>query len=178
MNLIWVLHILGFTYLNGVQEIPQNGIELEPPYEPDPVVFSYNTPAWYILGICVAIIFGWILFRQYTKYKKNRYRREAIKALGEMESALEDTSPNTVLNSLRILLKQVAIYAFGRTEVAPLYGKAWLSYLDSTARDISFSAYEDLLVPSSATTQEYSEKRIKEALALSKKWIKTHARKL
>jgi hypothetical protein len=49
--------------------------------EPDPIGYSFNTPGWYmvlVLLMLVAIIIGIV---QYRKYKKNAYRREAVRKI-------------------------------------------------------------------------------------------------
>ena len=171
-----LIHFLTLLPFGVSQETQIETIELEPPFEPNPVTFSFDTSAWYVLVVCIVVLIGLTIFRQYLSYRKNSYRREAIKVLGEMETALDNTHIELTLNKVRIVLKQVAIFTFGRTKVAPLYGEEWIEFLESTGKNTAFSNYEGLLISTLSESQEISNPRMKKLITLSKKWIKTHAR--
>jgi hypothetical protein len=171
-----LIHVLTVPSLVILQEIQAGTIELEPLFEPNPVGFTFDTPAWQVLGMCLLAGVIFIIFQQFKRYSKNKYRREAIKALGEVEAALGDSQLDLALNKVRIVLKQVAIFTFGRPKVAPLYGEDWIKFLESTGKNTSFSKYEGLLKSTVIETQETTNLRIKELITLSKKWIRTHAR--
>ncbi|MFT6996058.1 MAG: hypothetical protein ACJA1P_002805 [Maribacter sp.] len=171
-----LIHVLTVPSLVILQEIQAETIELEPLFEPNPVGFTFDTPAWQVLGMCLLAGVIFIIFQQFKRYSKNKYRREAIKALGEVEAALGDSQLDLALNKVRIVLKQVAIFTFGRPKVAPLYGEDWIKFLESTGKNTSFSKYEGLLKSTVIETQETTNLRIKELITLSKKWIRTHAR--
>jgi hypothetical protein len=171
-----LIHVLTVPSLVILQEIQAETIELEPLFEPNPGGFTFDTPAWQVLGMCLLAGVIFIIFQQFKRYSKNKYRREAIKALGEVEAALGDSQLDLALNKVRIVLKQVAIFTFGRPKVAPLYGEDWIKFLESTGKNTSFSKYEGLLKSTVIETQETTNLRIKELITLSKKWIRTHAR--
>lgn len=171
-----LIHVLTVPSLVILQEIQAETIELEPLFEPDPVGFTFDTPAWQVLATCLVAGIGVIIFQQYKRYSKNRYRREAIKVLGEVEATLDDSQLEVELNKVRVVLKQVAIFTFGRPKVAPLYGADWIKFLESTGKNTSFSKYEGLLKSTAIETQETTNLRMKELITLSKKWIRTHAR--
>lgn len=171
-----IIHLLTVPSLVILQEIQAETIELEPLFEPNPVGFTFDTPAWQVLGMCLLAGVIFIIFQQYRRYSKNKYRREAIKALGEVEATLGDSQLDLSLNKVRIVLKQVAIFTFGRPKVAPLYGEDWIKFLESTGKNTSFSKYEGLLKSTVIETQETTNTRMKELITLSKKWIRTHAR--
>jgi hypothetical protein len=50
--------------------------------EPSPVSFTFGAPGWYVLAVLLLLTFlgfAWFLFR---RYKKELYRRQAVKELG------------------------------------------------------------------------------------------------
>ncbi|MFT6796697.1 MAG: hypothetical protein ACJART_001841, partial [Maribacter sp.] len=154
-----LIHVLTVPSLVILQEIQAETIELEPLFEPNPVGFTFDTPAWQVLGMCLLAGVIFIIFQQFKRYSKNKYRREAIKALGEVEAALGDSQLDLALNKVRIVLKQVAIFTFGRPKVAPLYGEDWIKFLESTGKNTSFSKYEGLLKSTVIETQETTNLR-------------------
>lgn len=149
--------------------------ELEPVFEPEPISFTYNTPAWYILGSIILLVAFYILFVQLKKYKKNRYRRDALKLMDSWNIAITSGNAILVLNNIRILLKQLAIFKYGRLEVASLYGSDWLNFLESKGKDTPFSKYSILIQNDLELDSDIENKTIHELLGISKKWIKSHA---
>jgi len=165
-------------YLFNYKILTQNAAvqleELEPLFEPEPVPFSFNTPAWYALGFILIVLAAYTLFLQFKKFKNNRYRRDALKLIDGL-NASNQSDINTSLNTIKTILKKLAIHRYGRTEVAALYGMDWLEYLESKAEDTPFSKYTVLIDYGASLTKEPDTKVIAELVVISKKWIKTHA---
>lgn len=133
-------------------------------FEPEPVTFSFSTPGWYVVGIVLLVVVIIFVARWAIRYKKNAYRREALKQI-------ESDSINII--DVFILLKIVATKTFGRKQVAQLHGKEWLIFLESKAKNTAFTNYEnDIINTLYKGSNSDNEKAIVE---LSKKWIKTHA---
>ena len=143
--------------------------------EPDPVAFSFETPGWYILaGI---LLMSLILFfvRWLRNYRKNAYRREAVKQLSAIQNSTEGSAIGSSLQQLLTLLKIVAIQTYGRPAVAPLYGKNWLSFLQGKGKDTPFIEYESAIINALHAGKAVDRQEMEALFSLSKRWILTHA---
>lgn len=141
-------------------------------YEPQPVVFTFETLGWKLL-VCLVIltlIIACVLWGR--KRIRNKYRREALRELQNLP--LEHESVLQIL----VTLKRVAIMVFGRQTVAALNGHDWLQFLDKTGKEVMFQKYEAVILNSVYTHQTPNSDEIKEIFNNATKWIKTHASKL
>lgn len=141
--------------------------------EPDPIGYSFNTPGWYmILGLflLVAIIIGIV---QYRKYKKNAYRREAVRKIESI--ALQKNEK--LVYEINTLLKSIAIHLFGRKKVAAIYGIDWFRFLQSKLKtkpvlaEQNFEEYTKALY-----NKDYQLKKdaANELVEFAIHWIKDH----
>ena len=70
---------------------------------PDPVAWLPQTPGWRILGaVILVLLLRWSL-KRYRDWRRNRYRRLALKELGRLHGSIgkaahthRSTSPNTI----------------------------------------------------------------------------------
>jgi hypothetical protein len=138
-------------------------------YEPDPIAFRFETPGWYILAGILLILAIIAIFLQIRKYIKNRYRREAMEKLEHFDNTAD------MVPQLLVVLKQTAMHVFGRDRVGQLYGKEWLSFLDSTGKDVRISDYHDQIRNAVYAGKEIEQDTQKAILLNAKKWIRTHA---
>ena len=100
--------------------------------EPAPVSLLPATDAWLVVagwtvaGIAIALA-AWR-----RRWQRNRYRREALKALADIEA---DASLDASTSAARIaeVVKRTALAAYPRETVASLYGKAWSEFLVASA---------------------------------------------
>lgn len=162
------------TYKLALNSLKVQLAELEPLFEPEPVPFTFNTPAWYVLGILLLILSIYVFFLQLKKYKKNRYRRDALKALGALNLSYSNDF-NIILNEIRIVLKQLAIHRYGRLTVASLYGQDWLEFLESKGKGTPFKKYNILIKQDAFLGSEKEKQNVIDLVEVSKNWIKTHA---
>ena len=166
-------------YLLSIHNLIRNGFlvqldELEPLFEPQPVPFSFNTTAWYVLGGLVVVLGLYMLFLLLKKHNKNSYRRDALKVIDALTIS-KSNDLNSLTNDIRIVLKQVAIHKYGRRNVAALYGKDWLQFLESKGKDTPFSHYNILINQDTFSDSDPEKQVIIDLVEVSKKWIKTHA---
>lgn len=167
-----------FTYylgLNGYFQTPDDQVEalpvLEPLYEPEPVIFSYETPAWYVLGVLILILLIFGLWTWHRGYRSRKYRRVALKTLEGLQFTTADSA---VLSTIQITLKQVAIATYGRPKVAALFGAEWLQFLEHTGKQTVFTTFKLLLGTGTDGSLEHELSEIKALRDTAKKWIKTH----
>ena len=171
------LHMI--TFFNSIELIASlqdtQTEEIGTIIEPETISFSFNTIGWKSLGIFLVIATISLLIKWAIRYHKNTYRRAADNVLAQIEKKFSLEKDRACLNDSLILLKQVAITAFGRANVAELSGKAWLKFLESKAKNTPFLKYEDDILNSLYLKNELNEHTTLAVLALTKKWINTHA---
>ena len=149
--------------------------ELGPILEPDPIEFSFDTWGWYFVGILLILVCFFFALRQIKHYKKNAYRREALKELNQVNPSKSNNELGQQLTELLIILKVTAFKAYGRKNVATLYGKPWLLFLESKAKNTPFSKFEPIISRAIYKNETPDNKELNELKNLSKKWILTHA---
>ena len=150
-------------------------IDLGPLYEPDAVRFSFETPGWYVLGIFLLLVAAFLFFKWLKRYRKNAYRREALKTIANIEQHSQNQNEANQLNDIWVLLKLVAMETFGRQQVAQLYGDDWLEFLESKGKNTPFTHYKQHIINSLYDTISVDLKETRTLIELSKQWINTHA---
>ncbi len=95
-------------------------------------------PGWlWLLGILTIVAIA-VLARTAVRWQRNRYRREALAELTQLENAAElarigdPATGDAVALGLSELLKRVALTAYPRADVAALSGPEWFAFLDRT----------------------------------------------
>src|SRR5262245_27273335 len=99
------------------------------PIEPAAIPFSLDAPGWYAVGallLLIAIALAILLIR---RHKRNRYRRDALRFVADLERRTED--PNEVVYEVNFLLKRIALRFTPREQIAGLRGGHWLDFLNS-----------------------------------------------
>ena len=150
-------------------------IDLGPLYEPDAVRFSFETPGWYLLAGLLLLVAAFLFFRWLKLYRKNAYRRDALKTIARIEQNSQNQNEVNQLNDTLVLLKLVAMEAFGRQQVAQLYGDDWLEFLESKGKNTPFTHYKQHIINSLYDTISVDLKETRTLIELSKQWINTHA---
>ncbi|TAJ15502.1 DUF4381 domain-containing protein [Marinilabiliaceae bacterium JC017] len=113
----------------------QNGVS-EALIEPVSIKYSFHTPGWYVLGSVLLLAVLIFIIRYYIRYRRNRYRREALFWMEQMQ--LSGQSLQVQVTSLNRLLKQVAMHAYGREIVVSLTFDAWYNFLCQSSRQSIF----------------------------------------
>lgn len=101
------------------------------PPEPEAVSMFPQTMGWVILGAVLAVGLLVLAILLHAHWRENSYRRDALAALPEAAATPE---------RLAHLVRQTALAAYPRSEVAGLYGQDWLSFLDRTCDGAQFSS--------------------------------------
>jgi hypothetical protein len=99
---------------------------------PEPVAWLPQTPGWWIvLGWILAVLL--LLAWQFAKRRRrNRYRRDALAELKAI-AAQPELGPAESAQCIAVLLKQTALVAYPREDVAALYGDDWARFLKESA---------------------------------------------
>ena len=109
---------------------------------------------WIVLGILAAVLiiicWKWFSFR-----KRNLYRKAGLALMGNVKTVYD----------LSVLLKRVALAVFPREQVASLFGKDWVDFLNQTCPECNFSE-EVMKNPGNEVGRRL--------LKISHSWIKNH----
>ncbi|MBI4893026.1 MAG: DUF4381 domain-containing protein [Acidobacteria bacterium] len=101
---------------------------------PDAVSWMPQTDAWYVLFGLAAVVILLAAIRFWVRWKRNAYRREALKELEVIEAQCAHESGRLAgLPRIPELVRKTALAAYSRQQVAGLSGDKWLSYLEKTA---------------------------------------------
>jgi hypothetical protein len=148
---------------------------LGPLLEPTPVTFSMDTIGWKVSFILLVI--GCIFFTVIgiLKYRKNKYRRMAMKELIDYISII-DNDNEKLINLVNLILKRLAIEIYGRENVANLYGISWVQYLDSKSKVTRFEENYSVIKNATHNLEDVNNTDCNKIIFLTKKWILTHAR--
>ncbi len=96
---------------------------------PEPVAFSPETIGWYVLGVWLLVSLIIVVIDRVMTYRRNRYRREALAAITQIESELPATEQAAAVATI---LKRAALTAYGR-QVADLHGKHLADFFRQSA---------------------------------------------
>jgi hypothetical protein len=135
---------------------------------PEPVLFTFETPGWYLLAGLVLGVGLWLAYRLWRRWQADAYRRAALAELEAIEAPQE----------IPELLKRVALVAYPRAQVADLYGDEWLGFLDRSLGTTDFSDGVGRQLPQLAYDPEaadrLSEPENKQLSKLARRWILRH----
>jgi len=147
---------------------------------PEPVSWMPQTIGWYAVFGLILFVAGWCVYRGLRHYRTNRYRRLALEALSVIEQELRRPEKRAeALSEIPVLLKEAALLAFPRSEVADLSGEKWLDFLDKTMGGKNFTIGEGRLLPELAYAPvqriaQLSDEQVGNLLQLVRRWIKLH----
>ena len=154
----------------GGLDLPQLLDLMHDPVIPDPVGWWPQTPGWWILLAWLAAVAMLLAWQRVRRYQRNQYRRDALAQLAQLEASAA-VNPNAVAAALSTLLKQTALAAYPRAEVAALYGEDWAEFLRT-------SSAQDPQVAEFATSLAYAAYRRDvdgaELIEPTRRWIMTH----
>lgn len=132
---------------------------------PMPISYWPPAPGWWMLALALLAVVLILIARFVAHYRRNAYRRAALRELDAIGPAVDSTS------AVRIsaVLKRTALVAFPREEVAGLTGPAWLAFLDRTGRTEAFSSGDLAALAYGGSSREGSA--ISRA---AKHWVRRH----
>ncbi len=137
-----------------------------PLYEPEPVLFSFEAPGWQAVGVLALIVLITGAALLIRRHRRRAYRRLAVIQLANVP--LGDAAWSYRVNKI---LKAAAIQTYGRTQVAPLTGAAWASFLRKTG--MRGEAADPLA--NHYVSPDLEDSQISEITKAAKFWIRRHA---
>lgn len=159
---------------------PTNLQNLHDIISPEPAAWLPPAPGWYALGFSIFLLCIWFSVQKYLLWKRNKYRREALTALGKIQKQLADSGQyRQILPQLPQLVKRTAIAAYGRGRVASLDGRDWLTFLNKTGSTDVFTEgngklLSDCSYQSPGKLASISREQINELYRAVYLWINKH----
>ncbi len=144
--------------------------------EPSPVRFYPSAPGWHVLaGIILLMLAGIVVFA-FHRYRKNRYRRFALRWLEQEEQKyIANKEYDQLIYIANLLAKQICTHLTGNNQALILRGSDWLTYLSQTCPTLSFSSSEEeILKALYESPTGLSQQQAVDFSDKIKHWIKKH----
>ena len=144
---------------------------------PDAVSWWPTAPGWKALAVIIVILLLFIGVRWMKRWWRNRYRREALRQLMQVQHHA-GKQLQEVVAVLPYYLKATALQAYPRQDVASLSGEHWLAFLDKQYSAAAFSEGigRKLLAVAYLPQEQWqlSEKDSEALISMSRLWISKH----
>lgn len=146
---------------------------------PPPVPWVPQTIGWAVLAALMAIGLVWGTWRAIVRWRRNRYRREALRELQALsERVAEATARDDALRAVPPLLKRCALAAWPREHTAALSGAAWTTFLAAHARGGLDPALQRLLDDAEyhprGSLQSVDAAKARAIVAAASTWVRHH----
>ncbi|KQY57982.1 hypothetical protein ASD52_22040 [Ensifer sp. Root142] len=147
---------------------------------PPPVSMLPQTWAWAVLAGLVLLAIAFALRRWYRHRELNRYRREALGELRQIEQRIRAAQTRgDALAALPALIKRTALAVWPRETIANLSGKGWIGFLDAHSGGPVFPTtaahfFEEAEYRGPAVLASVTEAEAKAHVAAARHWIEAH----
>jgi len=143
---------------------------------PDPVGWWPPAPGWWLLAILLLAILGGLLWWSIRRYRNNRYRREALAELAELQA--ENRPPLEQCQLTLALLRRTAKTAYPGRGLESERLPDMLSRLNNSGRKPAFDEIlkGDLAELPYQPDPDIPPSLLQQLTTASRQWIKTHRR--
>jgi hypothetical protein len=154
--------LFGSDRMWGLKELPL----------PEPVSWWPQTAGWAVLAVVLLILMAWAGYKAWRRVQRNAYRRDG---LARLEAMKKDGS---ALGELPLLLRQSALQAAPRKDVAGLRGTDWINWLNASAGRPLFGEDDASLLDELAYAKESdgagNDVSVQHVLEASREWMRSH----
>lgn len=119
-------------------------------------------PGWWIVA-AAGLAAAAILSAAAARYRRNAYRREALRQLDTVDPG-----------GISTILKRAALATWPREQVAALTGAAWLAFLDRTGRTTAFTDGAGRHIETLAFDGAIDGQAAGAARAEARAWVRRH----
>jgi hypothetical protein len=137
---------------------------------PAPVSRLPEGPGWWVLSSWLALVAAILVKAMIDRRRRNRYRREAIAQLDRIEAAAGE-NPAAAAAQVAVLLKQAALAAYPRADVAALYGKDWAHFLNESASNDPIIEKASMQLATAAFHPDADGRNL---IVPARRWIRVH----
>ncbi len=145
--------------------------------EPAPVSFSLNAPGWNVVAVTLILSLLTTGIGIIIHYRKNRYRRKALKQINKEQQRLATEKKYIeLLYVTNSIIKKITIRQHGRQQVASLQSKEWLDFLNNQCNKVIFNTTDKNLLTHLylVDNNQPDEKETMDFVSKAKQWIKQH----
>lgn len=130
-------------------------------------------PGWYALLAILSAVFLWWSFRGLKAWRRNTYRRQALRELVSIESR-----GAAAASEIPRLLKRAALSAWPRAQIAALHGAEWHAFLDQSAAEGAFAdgvgPLLDRVSYGASDGRAISREEFARLCSAARQWLKRH----
>ena len=135
---------------------------------PEPVAWIPQTLGWWVIVAWLAVLGILAAGYAYARWRRNRYRREAIGILEAIETGSDAENAGSAIASV---LKRAALVAYPRDRVASLHGAAWAEFLRASSDHDPAIERAAVDLAGAAYRRDIDGKRL---IAAARRWIEVH----
>ncbi len=146
-------------------------------HAPPPPEFWPPAPGWWIAALLLLALAALLTTRLYRYYRRLQRKRMILAELERLEHNPEKRSAAERVTGISMLLRRVALAKYNRRRVAPLTGRDWLQFLDSTGGAGRFSQGAGRVLETGPYQPKVEETEISGLLALARDWLKINTGK-
>ena len=144
---------------------------------PEAVSWWPSAPGWQVLALSSGLLLIVQVFRLAKRWWRNRYRREALRQLAQVQHQAGQLL-DEVVSTLPYYIKATALQAYPRHDVASLSGNDWLAFLDAHYAGPSFQegVGKNLLNIAYLPREKWqlNHQEATQLIKLSRQWIAHH----
>ncbi|MEK1941613.1 MAG: DUF4381 domain-containing protein [Pseudomonas sp.] len=146
---------------------------------PAPVSYMPQTWGWLVLLAALLIALTAFSAWRYWHWRRNRYRREALLRMAELERAFSTGEQRlAALRELPALLKRVALSIPGDASAASLSGEHWQTFLQDRSREPLPSDFSrqlaQLAYAPAGHLQAMPDELGRALFSRARRWVETH----
>ena len=150
--------------------------------QPPPVSWQPQTVGWDVLAVVLGVLAIVLMVYAVRRYRRNRYRRDALAELGRLERNWVDhpEANVAVLVALPALVKRCALSAWPRELVAGMSGVDWANFLVAHSGHAAHGAQalaplvREIQYHDATTLARIPSQEVTALLAASRQWIEGH----
>jgi hypothetical protein len=136
---------------------------------PEPISWWPPAPGIIIGSILLLIMCGYLVF-YFSTQKTRKIKQMALEQLSWIEKSHHQNTAQTIAE-ISILLKQVALTFYPRTEVASLDGEAWILFLSKTSKNLDFKRVQNALLHLAYAPEIKQSTELPILIDLARRWI-------
>lgn len=156
---------------------PKESLQLKDIHLPGSPDFWPPALGWWLLLVAFLLALYWFFAQLKKRNQIRRKRKILIRTLDGLEEKLRKNATSETLAEVNILLRQLAVTYYSRSEIASLTGGDWLHFLDESGNTHGFSRGAGrILIEAPYQPGKLQNFNIDEFIPLVRSWVKKTAK--